>query len=247
MASVTSRLGLNDVHCVGAFKIETLAAYREADILNFHVIHGQFFSYLALPFLTKNKPAVFTVRDMWPLTGHCAVSYDCERWKTGCGNCPYPSAPPALPTKRDSTHMEWKLKSWAYRQSRLTVVTLSRRMTEQARQSMLGHFPIHHIPNGVDTEAYRPLDPALGRTVLGIPPGKKVLMFAAGYLNRQHKGSDLLAKALRVLPLRSSRKSSLSSSAREAKRLRICLTYPLYPLDSLADSASRQLLILRLT
>jgi glycosyltransferase involved in cell wall biosynthesis len=200
IGQVTTRLGLNDVHCVGAFKIEKLAAYREADILNFHVIHGQFFSYLALPFLTKNKPAVFTVRDMWPLTGHCAVSYDCERWKTGCGNCPYPSAPPALPTKRDSTHMEWKLKNWAYRQSRLTVVTLSRRMTEQARQSMLGHFPIHHIPNGVDTEAYRPLDPALGRTVLGIPPGKKVLMFAAGYLNRQHKGSDLLAKALRALP-----------------------------------------------
>ena len=57
----------------------------EADLLNFHGIHGQFFSYLALPFLTRNKPAVFTVRDMWPLTGHCAVSYDCERWKTGCG------------------------------------------------------------------------------------------------------------------------------------------------------------------
>lgn len=197
---VTLRLGLNDLHCVGAFNIKKLPAYQEADLLNFHGIHGQFFSYLALPFLTASKPAVFTVRDMWPLTGHCAVSYDCERWRTGCGNCPYPSAPPALPTKRDSTHMEWKLKSWAYRQSRLTVVTLSRRMTEQARQSMLGHFPIHHIPNGVDTEAYRPLEPVLCRTALGVPAGKKVLMFAAGYLNRQHKGSDLLAKALRALP-----------------------------------------------
>lgn len=197
---VTLRLGLNDLHCVGAFKVKELPAYREADVLNFHGIHGQFFSYLALPFLTKSKPAVFTVRDMWPLTGHCAVSYDCERWKTGCGNCPYPSAPPALPAKRDSTHMEWKLKSWAYRQSKLTVVTLSRRMTEQARQSMLGHFPIHHIPNGVDTEAYHPLDPVLCRTALGIAAEKKVLMFGAGYLNRQHKGSDLLARALRALP-----------------------------------------------
>jgi glycosyltransferase involved in cell wall biosynthesis len=200
ISQVSLRLGLNDVHCVGAFKIKKIPAYREADLLNFHGIHGQFFSYLALPFLTKSKPAVFTVRDMWPLTGHCAVSYDCERWKTGCGSCPYPSAPPALPTKRDSTHMEWKLKSWAYRQSRLAVVTLSRRMTEQARQSMLGHFPIHHIPNGVNTEVYRPLDPSLCRSALGIPAGKKVLMFGAGYLNRQHKGSDLLAKALHALP-----------------------------------------------
>jgi glycosyltransferase involved in cell wall biosynthesis len=197
---VTFRLGLNDVHCIGAFKIKNIPAYEEADLLNFHGIHGQFFSYLALPSLTVNKPAVFTVRDMWPLTGHCAVNYDCERWKLGCGRCPYPDAPPALPTKRDSTHIEWKLKNWAYSHSRLTVVTLSRRMTEQAQQSMLGRFPIHHIPNGVDTEAYRPLDPDLCRSALGIPAKKKVLMFAAGHLNRQNKGSDLLAAALQGLP-----------------------------------------------
>src|SRR5215475_3782767 len=48
IGQVTTRWGLNDVHCVGAFKIEKLAAYHEADILNFHDIHGQFFSYLAL-------------------------------------------------------------------------------------------------------------------------------------------------------------------------------------------------------
>jgi glycosyltransferase involved in cell wall biosynthesis len=200
LGRVTFRLGLNDVHCIGAFKIKNIPAYEEADLLNFHGIHGQFFSYLALPSLTASKPAVFTVRDMWPLTGHCAVNYDCERWKLGCGRCPYPDAPPALPTKRDSTHIEWKLKNWAYSHSRLTVVTLSRRMTEQAQQSMLGRFPIHHIPNGVDTEAYRPLDPDLCRSALGIPAKKKVLMFAAGHLNRQNKGSDLLAAALQGLP-----------------------------------------------
>ena len=53
---------------------------------------------------------------------------------------------------------------------------------------------------GLTPKPIGPLIPHLGRTALGIPPGKKVLMFAAGYLNRQHKGSDLLAKALRGLP-----------------------------------------------
>jgi glycosyltransferase involved in cell wall biosynthesis len=200
LGRVTSRIGLNDIHCVGAFKVNKLPAYLEADIINFHGIHGQYFSYLALPSLTQNKPAVFTVRDMWPFTGHCAVSYDCERWKTGCGHCPYPNAPPAMPTKHDTSHFEWKLKDWAYRHSRLTVVCLSRRMTEQANQSILGRFPVYHIPNGVDTEAYKPMDPILCRSALGIPSGKKVLLFAAGHLNRQHKGSDLLATALRNLP-----------------------------------------------
>ena len=111
---VTLRLGLNDIHCVGAFKIKAHEAYIDADLVHFHGIHSQFFSYLALPSLTANKPPIFTVRDMWPLTGHCAVNYDCERWKIGCGQCPYPDAPPALPTKRDTSHIEWKLKNWSY-------------------------------------------------------------------------------------------------------------------------------------
>ncbi|HEY7650560.1 MAG TPA: glycosyltransferase [Methylomirabilota bacterium] len=201
ISGVTMRLGLNDVHCVGAFRIKRLPAFQEADVVNFQVIHGQFFSYLALPALTAEKPAVFTVRDMWPLTGHCAVNYDCERWRTGCGSCPYPMAPPPVPG-RDGTALEWKLKRWAYRHSRMTVVALSRRMTEQLQQSILGHLPIVHIPNGVDTEAYRPLERAMCRTALEIPMDKKVLLFGAGHLNRTHKGAALLVKALRGLPAR---------------------------------------------
>jgi len=200
LSRVTQRLGLNDVHCVGAFRIKHLPAFQEADVVNFHGIHGQFFSYLALPALTAEKPAVFTVRDMWPLTGHCAVNYDCERWRTGCGKCPYPAAPPALPSGRDGTRLEWKLKRWAYHNSRMTVVALSTRLTEQLKQSMLGHFPICHIPNGVDTEAYHPLDQAMCRTALGIAAHKKVLLFAAGHLDRKNKGGEALLRALHGLP-----------------------------------------------
>ena len=47
---------------------------------------------------------------MWSFTGHCAYSYDCERWKTGCGSCPYPDIYPAI--RRDTTEWEWKLKNW---------------------------------------------------------------------------------------------------------------------------------------
>jgi glycosyltransferase involved in cell wall biosynthesis len=194
------RLGLNDVHCVGAFRIKHLPAFQEADVVNFHGIHGQFFSYLALPALTADKAAVFTVRDMWPLTGHCAVNYDCERWRTGCGNCPYPNAGPPLPKGRDGTRLEWKLKRWVYRHSRLTLVALSTRMIKQLRQSILNHLPVYHIPNGVDTEAYQPLDQAMCRAALGIPAYKKVLLFAAGHLNRKNKGAEVLLQALDGLP-----------------------------------------------
>lgn len=195
---VTSRLGLNDIHAVSSFGIKKNEVYLNADILHIQGIHSNFFSYLALPSLTRAKPAVFTLHDLWALTGHCAISYDCERWKIGCGRCPYPDASP--PIRRDNTRLEWRLKDWVYSRSNLTIVTLSTWQTEQAKQSMLNRFQIHQIPNGIDTEAYQPLDPDQCRSVLGIPPRKKVLMFAAPNLTHFWKGGDLLLQALQGLP-----------------------------------------------
>lgn len=195
---ITSKIGLNDIHCISSFKIKKNKIYLESDILNFHVLHSGFFSYLAMPSLTESKPAVFTIHDMWALTGHCAYSYNCDRWKNGCGKCPNLDTYPAI--QRDSTHLEWKLKNWVYSRSKLTIVTLSNWLTEQAKLSMLNRFPIHYIPNGIDTKAYQPLDPEQCRSLLGIPTGKKVLMFGAESLKNPRKGGDLLSKALQNLP-----------------------------------------------
>lgn len=195
---LTSRFGLNDIHRISSFSIKRHESYAEADIVNFHGIHSGFISYLALPFLTANKPAVFTLRDMWCLTGHCALSYDCDRWKIGCGKCPYPEAYP--PIKKDATRLEWKLKNWAYSRSNLTIVALSHWLSEQAKKSMLSRFPIYHIPNGVNTESFKPLDLDQCRYALGLPRNKKVLLFATTHLSNFGKGGDLLLEALQSLP-----------------------------------------------
>ncbi|MEO1389787.1 MAG: glycosyltransferase family 4 protein [Cyanobacteria bacterium J06634_6] len=194
----TSRIGLNDIHGVSSFQIPQLREYQEADILHFHLIHSGFFSYLALPKLTQHKPAVFTLHDMWSFTGHCAYSYDCERWQSGCGQCPYPNTQPAV--TRDSTRWEWKLKDWAYQRSNLTVVADSRWLAELAKASMLNHFPVHHIPYGLDVDVYRPMGIGECRSVLGIPADKHVLMFSAVDLKDRRKGGDLLTAALQNLP-----------------------------------------------
>lgn len=195
---VTRRLGLNYLHYVGTFDIPKHAFYKNADVLNFHNLHSPQFNYLAIPSLTDHKPAVFTLHNMWGFTGHCAYSYDCDRWKIGCGKCPYPRTYP--PIQRDNTRLEWKLKNWVYSRSNLTIVTPSSWLTEQAKQSMLNRFSIHHIPNGIDTEAYQPLDPNQCRSLLGIPTGKKVLLFGADSLTNSRKGGNLLLKALSNLP-----------------------------------------------
>lgn len=195
---LTSQLGLNDIHSVSSFGILQNNLYTNSDILNFHVIHSGFFSYLALPELTKNKPAIFTLHDMWSFTGHCAYSYDCDRWQYGCGKCPYPDIYP--PIKLDNTYLEWKLKDWVYSRSNITIVSPSKWLTEKARQSILNRFPIHHIPYGIDTAAYQQLDREECRHILGISQNQKVLMFGAVSLKDQRKGSDLLIKSLQQLP-----------------------------------------------
>jgi glycosyltransferase involved in cell wall biosynthesis len=191
-------LGFNGLHSVGTFDVPKLDVYQNANVLNFHNLHSGAFNYLAVSSLTRYKPAVFTLHDMWGFTGHCAYSYDCERWKTGCGKCPYLDAYPAV--KRDVTQLEWRLKQWTYQHSNLTIVAPSRWLVEQAKQSMLNRFPIHHIPYGIDLEAYQPLDPEQCRSLLGVPEGKRTILFGAQSLNDSRKGGDILLKALQGLP-----------------------------------------------
>lgn len=199
LKQITSRLGLNDIHRISSFKIKQHKDYINTDIVHLHSTHSGFLNYLALPTLTVNKPAVFTLKDMWALTGHCGYSFDCDRWKIGCGKCPHLDTHPTV--KRDATRLEWKLKNWIYSQSKLTIVCPSQWMAEKAKQSpLMRHFPIHVIPHGVNTEIFQPLDSQQCRAKLGIPLNKKVLLFSAIKLSDYRKGGDLLIQALQSLP-----------------------------------------------
>ena len=195
--SLTWRLGLNYIHCLSTFDIPKHDFYKDADVLNFHNLHSGYFNYLALPKLTQHKPAVLTLHDMWSFTGHCAYSYECDRWKSGCGKCPHPDVYP--PIKLDNTRLEWQMKNWAYHRSTLTIVAPSNWLTKLASCSILNRFSIHCIPNGIDTEVYQPLDREQCRSVLNIAKNKKVLMFGADNLTDARKGGDLLLKALASL------------------------------------------------
>lgn len=196
----TEKLGLNDIHRVSSFRLNRHPWYQSTDLVTIHGTHHGFMNYLALPKLTHFKPTVFILHDMWALTGHCAYSFDCDRWKTGCGQCPQLDSPPAI--RRDSTRLEWKLKNWVYGRSRLSIISPSSELAAQARQSMLNRFPISHIPHGIDTHIYQPLDKAICKSLLGIPEGKKVIMFAAVNIKEKRKGGDLLLEALAQLPER---------------------------------------------
>jgi len=137
---------------------------------------------------------------MWSLTGHCTHSLDCERWMTGCGSCPLLSDYPAL--RWDTTAMLWKLKKWVYARSRLDIVAPSKWIADLARRSpLLGNFPVHHIPNGIDTTVFAPQDQSEARRTLGIDESRKVILFSSHQILNRQKGGDLMVDALGRLAL----------------------------------------------
>lgn len=162
---------------------------RRPDIIHCHNLHGNYFDLQALTWLSHKIPTVITLHDMWLFTGHCAHSFDCDRWKHGCGKCPYLDTYPAI--VRDATKRNWMRKSLIFTRSRLNIATPSQWLMDQVEQSMLN--PVIEkkrvIHNGVDTSIFCPIDKQLACQKLGLSPNAHILLFAASGI-RQNKWKD---------------------------------------------------------
>jgi glycosyltransferase involved in cell wall biosynthesis len=198
LGTVTARLGLNDIHRLGSFQLDRHTFFQNADLVHFHGMHSGTFSYLALPRLAASRPCVLSLHDTWAFTGHCAYSQECERWKTGCGDCPHLEEYPAV--ARDATRLEWRAKSRAFLKSGARLVSKSAWTTRLARVSALRHLPLTEIPYGVDTGTYRPRGTARSRELLGLPQDRFVLLVVARDLADRRSGVDLAVRSLKALP-----------------------------------------------
>lgn len=171
---------------------------KSADVVNLHNTHGSYFSHTLIPALSRSHAVVWTLHDMWALTGHCPYCYDCDRWLAGCGRCPRLSDYPALPM--DTTALHWRVKEMLYSRSRIVVVAPSRWLANLAQRSpLLGRFPVHHIPYGLDLTIFRPLGKDIARELLGLPQGRQLVLFAANDLRESRKGTGLFLEALQHL------------------------------------------------
>jgi len=175
--------GIEDFHFPGTWHLLKLSP-QVPKILHFHNLHGGYADLRVIPWLSQQQPVVLTLHDAWLLSGHCAHSLDCERWKAGCGQCPDLTISPAI--RRDMTEYNWRRKRELYTKSHLYVVTPSRWLMEKVKQSMLAPAVLEArvIPNGVDLTVFRSADKQEIRAVLGLPQDTKVFVFAANGIRR---------------------------------------------------------------
>src|SRR5262245_11563282 len=170
--------GREDFRFPGTWELLNLCR-QQPDIVHCHNLHGGYFDLRALPWLSQQVPIVLTLHDAWLLSGHCAHSFGCERWKTGCGKCPDLSIYPAI--RRDATAYNWRRKRSIYINSRLYVSTPCQWLMQKVVQSMLAPAIVETriIPNGVDLRVFRPANRRAVRAMLRVPDDAKVLLFAA--------------------------------------------------------------------
>jgi glycosyltransferase involved in cell wall biosynthesis len=165
-----------------------LPDYKRADIVHLHWING----LVAMRTLRNvSKPVVWTMRDMWPLTGGCHYSMDCDRYQLGCGYCP-----------QLASNSNWDLTKLVVANKRasfpkkLQLVGISEWLSECARASMVfAGYPVQTITNNIDTKQFFPVSRELARQALGIPNDRKILLVGAQRVTDFYKGFDLFLNA----------------------------------------------------
>lgn len=122
------------------------------DIVHLHWINNRFLDIRELSKI--HKPIIWTLHDSWPFCGVCHYFIDCEQYQTHCGTCPMLGSK----KEQDLAYEIFEKKLAAYKDLDLHIVTPSQWLGDCAKKSaLLGRFPVHVIPNCLDTELFRPL------------------------------------------------------------------------------------------
>ena len=144
-----------------------------------------------------NKPLVWTLHDMWFFTGGCHYSEKCDRYTQSCGSCPQ------LHSNKESdlSRRVWQRKAKAWKKLNLTLVSPSVWLAKCASSSSsFKDFRVEVIPNGINTQKYKPIIRHWAREILNLPQDKQIVLFGgAGGTGDRWKGFNLLVSALQSL------------------------------------------------
>jgi len=146
--------------------------------------------------LTKiKKPIVWTMRDMWPMTGGCHYSLNCENYKIGCGRCKQ------LNSKRNRDLSSWIVKrKKKYLPKSIKFVGISNWLSGEAQKSeLLENFDIRTIGNNINTKEFSLLDKEIAKKLLGIKTNKKIILVGSRNLKDFYKGFNKYLEAIKKL------------------------------------------------
>ena len=169
---------------------------QQADVIHLHWVNQGFLSLSDIKKLVNTgKPIVWTMHDLWPATAICHYPGECEKYISNCYQCPMLKRNPFFDLAASVFKEKGKIGL-----SKITFVGCSRWLSGKAKKSyLLRDKTVLSIPNPIDTEVYHPMDQDMTRELLGLPSGKRLLLFGALNVTDKRKGIDYLIEALRKI------------------------------------------------
>lgn len=157
---------------------------EKPDIVHLHCINGYFVNiYRLIGWLKKhNIKTVLTLHAEFMFTANCGYSLDCDKWKTGCGDCPR-NREETNSFFLDGTARSYKKMKRAFYgfDDRLTVVSVSPWLMERAKQSPILKDKKHTVVmNGLDTDIFHIYDTESIKKKYRITD-EKIIFYAAPY------------------------------------------------------------------
>ncbi len=169
---------------------------READVVILNWINQGVMSIDDVRCLARVKPVVWTMHDMWCMTGACHHAGACDRFTDRCGNCRY-----FFDGKfsTDLSSCTWKRKKRLYESVSIHFVAVSNWLAGRAADSsLLGGCRLSVIPNAFPIDEFD-ISPS-GRTrIKGVDYSRRLILMGAARLDDPIKGLQHAVNALNIL------------------------------------------------
>lgn len=118
---------------------------RDADAVCLGWVNQGMLSLREIGHIAADKPVIWTMHDMWNLTGVCHHACDCRGYMAECGECPLLGRSAG---KNDLSRRVWRKKSRLYSEVGITFVAVSSWLAGKAAESsLLGNQDVRVIPN----------------------------------------------------------------------------------------------------
>lgn len=186
-------------------KLIKIIKKEKPDIVHLHCINGYFVNiYKIVSWLKKNDiRTVLTLHAEFMHTANCGYSFECEKWKTGCGKCPrYKKETKSL--MFDKTHISWlKMKKAFDGFDNLTIIAVSDWISRRAEQSPIFEgISIKTIYNGINLDSFTPVVQENDEQVVqkyGISTDKKIILHVTPSFDNPVKGGEYFVELSRML------------------------------------------------
>jgi glycosyltransferase involved in cell wall biosynthesis len=142
-------------------KLSKMEVYQKADIIHLHNIHGGYFDLCALKKIAKEKKIVWTLHDMWCMTGGEAHTFENNNYKIGIGKTPYKHIPPLINPVIDRRQhwIDYKKKLYAEISENIYFVPVSKWLEKCFTDSFVFNHNTKEkmIYNGFDDAVFFPM------------------------------------------------------------------------------------------